>query len=497
MSVTFRDLEIGGAGGLGTPAIEVTPKGSLTIESSTLEGNTGSGVLVDDEGTLAVRNATISEDSEFGVLDDGTASFFNATVAFNTGGGIENDGTLNLTNTIVAENKGSGDCVGAATTSEHSLDSDGSCGVGALSKKNPLLQASLLNDGGTTPLHPLKPGSPAIGAGDEAQCPTTDQRGAKRADPCSVGADEYDSAPPTITVPAEIVVEAASEAGAVVSYTASAAGVENAIRTFSCVPASESTFPVGTTTVECTAVDGHENKATKSFKVTVTPKVGAPVAPTVVTGAATAIGQTSATLNATVNPNGSQVTECTFEYGTSTAYGETASCSSLPGSGTSAVAVSAPIPGLSASITYHFRIVAKNAGGTSKGADETLKTPAAPVAPTGVTGAATAVAQTSATLNATVNSNGSEVTECTFEYGTSISYGKTASCSSLPGAGPSAVPVTASLTGLTASTTYHFRIVAKRGRYQQRLGRDVHDGRRNKSRIESRTKSRTKNRIES
>jgi phosphodiesterase/alkaline phosphatase D-like protein len=461
VSVTLRNLEIGGAGGLGTPAIEVTPKGSLTIESSTLEGNIGSGVLVDDEGALAVRNSTISEDSEFGVLNNGTASFFNATVAFNEDGGLQNAGTLNLTNTIVAENAGGGDCVGAATTSDHSLDSDGSCGVGALSNKNPLLQQSLLNDGGTTPLHPLKPDSPAIGAGDEAQCPKTDQRGAKRADPCSIGADEYNSTPPTITVPAEIVAEAESEAGAAVSYSASAAGFENAIRTFGCVPESGSTFPIGTTVVKCTAVDGHENTATKSFNVKVTPKGVAPVAPTVVTGAASAVAQSSATLNATVNPNGSEVTECAFEYGTSTSYGKTASCASLPGSGTSAVAVSAPISGLSASTVYHFRIVAKNAGGTSQGSDETLKTLAAPVAPTVVTGAASAVAQSSATLNATVNPNGSEVTECRFEYGTSTSYGKTASCSSLPGSGTSAVAVSASVSGLSASTVYHFRIVAK------------------------------------
>ncbi len=56
--------------------------------------------------------------------------------------GLENKGTLNLTNTIVAENTGEGDCVGAASTSDHSLDSNGSCGVGALGKTNPLLRNS-------------------------------------------------------------------------------------------------------------------------------------------------------------------------------------------------------------------------------------------------------------------------------------------------------------------------------------------------------------------
>ena len=183
-----------------------------------------------------------------------------------------------------------------------------------------------------------------------------------------------------------------------------------------------------------------------------------PNAPTVVTGAASAVTQTSATLNATVNPNGGTVSECKFEYGTTTGYGSTASCSSLPGSGTSPVAVSASVTGLTANTTYHFRISATNAGGTSKGSDETFKT--LPNAPTVVTGAASAVTQTSATLNATVNPNGGEVSECKFEYGTTTAYGSSAPCTPSPGSGTSPVAVSASVTGLTANTTYHFRISA-------------------------------------
>jgi len=156
-----------------------------------------------------------------------------------------------------------------ATTSVNSLDSNGSCGVGALSKTNPLLQSSLLNNGGTTPVHSLKPGSPAIGAGDEADCPTTDQRGAKRANPCSIGAVEFGAAP-TITVPSNITTPATSASGAVVSYTATATASEELLHSFSCTPASGSTFPVGTTEVKCTAVAGDENTSTASFKVQVT-----------------------------------------------------------------------------------------------------------------------------------------------------------------------------------------------------------------------------------
>jgi subtilisin family serine protease len=92
-------------------------------------------------------------------------------------------------------------------------------------------------------------------------------------------------------------------------------------------------------------------------------------APTVATLAATSVTQTSATLGATVNPNGSEVSDCFFEYGTTVSYGSTAACSPAPGSGTSSVAVAAPVGGLTASTTYHFRVVAKSAGGSAEGAD--------------------------------------------------------------------------------------------------------------------------------
>ena len=52
--------------------------------------------------------------------------------------------------------------------------------------------------------------------------------------------------------------------------------------------------------------------------------------PTVVTQGASSVTQTTATLNASVNPGGEELSECEFEYGTTTAYGSSAPCSSTP-----------------------------------------------------------------------------------------------------------------------------------------------------------------------
>src|SRR5438105_1211256 len=182
--------------------------------------------------------------------------------------------------------------------------------------------------------------------------------------------------------------------------------------------------------------------------------------PTVKTEAASSLATTSATLNGVVNPNGSEVTACKFEYGTTASYSKTAACTPAPGSGTSNVAVSARNSGVKENTEYHFRIVATNAGGTSEGADERFKTTSAPVKPTVKTEAASSLATTSATLNGVVNPNGSEVTECKFEYGTTASYSKTAACTPAPGSGTSNVAVSAAISGLSEGAEYHFRIVA-------------------------------------
>ena len=183
-----------------------------------------------------------------------------------------------------------------------------------------------------------------------------------------------------------------------------------------------------------------------------------PTAPTVQTGEGDEITQTRATLSATVNPNGGELSDCSFEYGTTTGYGQTAPCSPQPGLTNTPTTVTATIRGLAPGLTYHYRITATNVTGTATGEDETLRT--LPTAPVVQTEAATAVTQTSVTLNATVNPAGGELSACDFEYGPDAGYGHTVPCASLPGAGEGPTAVTATLTGLTPASTYQYRVVA-------------------------------------
>ncbi len=96
--------------------------------------------------------------------------------------------------------------------------------------------------------------------------------------------------------------------------------------------------------------------------------------PMAVTMNPTAVEASSATLNATVNPNGAPVSDCRFEYGQSTPYSSSAPCAPSPGEGESAVAVSAHVTGLALHKTYHFRVRATTEFGTSFGEDETFQT---------------------------------------------------------------------------------------------------------------------------
>src|SRR5256714_880019 len=176
----------------------------------------------------------------------------------------------------------------------------------------------------------------------------------------------------------------------------------------------------------------------------------AATAPTASTGPVTAVGPTTATVSGSVNPNGTATT-WHVESGTSTSYGSNTSAVSA-GSGTSSTAVSASLTGLQPGTSYHYRFVATSTAGTGRGADGLLTTSSAPVA---VTGSASGIGATAATLNGTVNPSG-RATTWHFEYGTSTSYGSNTPTKDA-GAGTTASGVSAQGTGLRSGRLYHFR----------------------------------------
>jgi phosphodiesterase/alkaline phosphatase D-like protein len=273
-------------------------------------------------------------------------------------------------------------------------------------------------------------------------------------------------------------------------------------------------------------------------------------APLVATSAATPIGETTATVAGTVNPQGAATTY-RFEYGTTDFSLRSPATDASAGAGRTNAAATAQLTGLRQATTYQYRLVATNAGGTTTSTPVRTFTTATPAAPTGLTAtadaasntridlrwtdnstsetgfvveragnedfigavelpavtgttlsdtgldpneaywyrvkarygttvtgwsnvasattgvappgaatsAATGVAETTATIDGTVNPNGT-ATSYRFEYGTTDFGQRTPATDASAGAGRSDTAVTAELTGLAQATTYQYRLVA-------------------------------------
>lgn len=107
-------------------------------------------------------------------------------------------------------------------------------------------------------------------------------------------------------------------------------------------------------------------------------------APGIAAAGASRVGQSTARLNAKVNPRDVQTTY-SFQYGPTKAYGATTPAASA-GKGTKTISVHADVAGLAPATTYHYRLVAVSGAGTTRGADRTFKTDKQPL---GLTLAAT------------------------------------------------------------------------------------------------------------
>jgi len=144
-----------------------------------------------------------------------------------------------------------------------------------------------------------------------------------------------------------------------------------------------------------------------------------------------------------------------FQYGTTTSYGFTTPVQTLTGN--TIRPISTNVSGLTASTVYHFRIVASNTAVTSFGSDRTFTTLTPTGPPVVTTNPRTLVASFSATLNGSLDPHGL-TTSVHFQYGTTTSYGLTTAPQSQ--SGNTYRNISANISSLSASTTYHFRIVA-------------------------------------
>jgi Ca2+-binding RTX toxin-like protein len=180
-------------------------RGDATVAGSTVSDNVagaGGGAWVSPTGTLLVRNATISSNEADrgggGIHARGTVLLRSATLARNgakVAGGVMAvpDAVVTTSSSLFDRNS----ATGRAPTCSRPLTSEGynvadatGCGldaVGDLAGAAPLL-GGLRQNGGPTPTHALKEGSPAVGNGGPV-CPGLDQRGAPR-DECDTGAYE-------------------------------------------------------------------------------------------------------------------------------------------------------------------------------------------------------------------------------------------------------------------------------------------------------------------
>ena len=186
----------------------------------------------------------------------------------------------------------------------------------------------------------------------------------------------------------------------------------------------------------------------------------------VTTGAATSVTKESAVLGGSYIGDGQDV-HYYFEYGTSTAYGQTRPTPPGNDAGTDTGPQSVDpveIDDLQGATLYHYRLVASNSYGTSYGADQTFTT--APAVTDLTADAPTGVTNETAELHGSFSADDHD-THYYFEYGPTDSYGKTAPAppgnDAGTGSGTTKVaPVTVS--GLQQGATYHFRIVATNSR---------------------------------
>jgi len=178
-------------------------------------------------------------------------------------------------------------------------------------------------DGDITPsCSPASGSTFAIGS-TRVTCSATDKAGNTATATFTVTVE--DKAPPVLSVPADMIVEASGASGAIVTFTASASDAMDGSVSVTCTPASGSTFALGENAVSCASTDKAGNKATGSFKITVVdttaPTLTLPSDMTEAAGSAGVVVSYTATASDLVD--GSLTASCTPASGSTFSSGTT------------------------------------------------------------------------------------------------------------------------------------------------------------------------------
>lgn len=183
---------------------------------------------------------------------------------------------------------------------------------------------------------------------------------------------------------------------------------------------------------------GYSNEVSKTLSDT-TPPVLSAIGTSGITSSAAVISWT------TNEPASAQV-----EYGTTTVYGSLSTLDSAL-----LTSHSRTLSSLTPSTLYHYRVISKDAAGNvAASGDNTFTTAAAPdTTPPAISGIATTnITPTSATIGWSTN----ESADTQIQYGATTAYGSSTALNPTL-----ATTHSQNLTGLTPSTTYHYRVLSK------------------------------------
>jgi hypothetical protein len=322
--------------GPGIPGGAILNSGNLALANCTLAGNSAKfGGAIDSQGSLSMAGCTVNNNAAE-LLDGGgifvaggggnltNCTFFGNTAVVGKGGAIcQSGGVLSLLQ---------------CTFSGNTADFGGGvyAGGASLSVKNSIIAGNNFRD-----VYNPGPGTVAFGGANIVQAVEGPFTGTIIDPNPLLGALANNGGPTRTMLPqlgSPAIDAGASSLAAAIPYDQRGPGYPRVQGTAVDIGAVETAYP--------------------------------PAAPIVATQPVTGLGLSSATLNATVTPNGA-VTTAAFQWGTSTSYGNTTPSVVLSGANQP---VSSGLTGLSPATLYHFRVVATNSAGTSLGNDLTFQT---------------------------------------------------------------------------------------------------------------------------